>query len=176
MKLRLVGTLAIAVLLPAIALVGVGCGDGEGLTLEEYFQEVVSIRDDAQDRLATLMDELTADVAPDASEEEVMQVTIDMMSQGMPITAELVDKLKDLDPPAAVEDAHSELVEAGDDSVEALEDFVEQAADAESMSEVNELLGGEVMAAAEARADEACVVLQGIADDNGIDVDLECQE
>lgn len=175
MKVPLAGSLVIAVLLAAVSLGVAGCGSSEEMTLDDYFQEITTIRDKAEQRMDRLSIEVAGDVGPSTPEDELTRLAMDMMRRGLPITAELVEELKDVDPPGAVEDAHAELIDAGDASVGALEGFLEQAEGVETMAELDELLADESIVAVNERAIQACIVLQDIAEANDIDVDLECE-
>ncbi len=170
MRLRLPLLLVIGVLLPALGAIAAACGGGE-LSLEEYFQQV----DQAGDEFDTRIEGLE-DAFPEAFEEPA--VTRDFFTAAIPIFRDFIDGLAAIDPPAAVEDEHNEAVAAGEAFEERIEEFVNQLADVETSSELEDFFTEEdpEFTAAEERFDAACLSLQGIADENGIAVDLECED
>jgi transketolase N-terminal domain/subunit len=58
--------------------------------------------------------------------------------------------------------------------LEAFQGFVDQVTQAESLEELAEAFGDTELEASGDRFEQVCVALQGVADDNGIDVDLDC--
>jgi len=150
------------------------CGDGgDELSLEEYFQRVLDIGDAAETRADTLEEE-------SQGLGEDLNATRDYFDGLEAIAREALSDLRDIDPPAEVRDAHDEFV-AGVAATQAVwKDLSDRIRDLESPSEVQALLFAmsedPAFSAAFERQGNACVQLQGIADENGIDVDLECEE
>ena len=81
-----------------------------------------------------------------------------------------------LNPPDEAADAHGELVAGFRDLVGGLEDLIDQLADIESITEFSALLfdPDSGFGSAIGQLAAACLELQGIADSNEIDVDLDC--
>ncbi len=170
MKLHLRLLLPIGVLLVALGTIAAACDDDDGLTLEEYFQQVEALDEELDERVEAL------DFPEEfASEEEDALAFKDFFAAVVPILAELVDAIDDLDPPAEVEDAHNETVDSGREFVADADELTNELADVGSSSELEELFDDPEYVAASDRFDQACFALQDIADANGIDVELTCR-
>ena len=170
MKLSLRLLLPIGVLLLVLGTLAAACG-GDGLTLEEYFQQLEALDQDAEAGIEAL--ELPEEFA---SEEEQVAAFQDFFAASVPIIAEFVDAIDDLEPPAEIEDAHEEAVDSGRDFVTEAEELTNELADVGSSSELVEVFDAPEYEAASDRFDQACFALQDIADANGIDVDLTCED
>ena len=166
-------TVVLAVVAGSLLLAACGGGDGEELSLDEYFQQLDGIEEGIKTGTAAL-DEASAGVI--GEDVEATRVYVDGY-QG--IVGEGIDNMKELDPPSEVGDAHDEFVAALSGMLPVWEDLSERLADLESPSGVQELLveAGAEPAWQEAaqRFADACLDLQGIADEKGIDVELDCE-
>ena len=164
---------ALAVVGGSLLLAACGGGDGEELSLDEYFQQLDSIEEGIKTGIGGL-DEASAGVI--GEDLEATRVYVDGY-QG--IVGQAVNDMKDLDPPSEVGDAHDEFVAALSGMLPVWEDLSERLADLESPSGVQELLveAGAEPASQEAseRFADACSELQGIADEKGIAVTLDCE-
>ena len=169
MKLRLSAIFLIAAALLAL-VAACGGGGGEELTLVEYFQQVETLDDELDERFEAL--ELREEFA---SQEEQVLAFQDFFAAVIPILAEFVDAIDDLDPPAEVEDAHEEVVDSGREFVADAEELTNELADVGSSSELEEVFDDPEYEAASDRFLQACFALQDIADANGIDVVLTCR-
>ena len=162
-----------AILLAAMAALAAACGgSGETLTLEEYFQRLDELDNQADERGQAIEDEF-----PQAFEEP--KPTQEFINSLAALVGDFVDSLEQIDPPAQVEDAHNEAAAAGTEFAQILEEAAPQLEGVESASELEETLGDlfaedSEFAAADERFTNSCVALQQIADDNDIDADLEC--
>lgn len=139
----------------------------EELSLDEYFRQFDRISDEAQTRVQRLESEAVGQDI-DASQ--------DFYDGLVSIFGQTFNDLKNLQPPSDAWDVHNEFVAASAEMQASLEDLSERLADVESLSDLQTLLA-EPMPAFETageRMDNACFRLQEIADENGIDVDLEC--
>ena len=176
MKSWLSSSLLVAGLL--LCAVAAACGGGGGElsgehSLEQYFDEVDSIIEGLQERTATLDQPSEQDFD---SEEEQIEAFRGAFTTALPIFRNFVDDLDELNPPAEVAAAHGELVRGFEDLVEAVEGLVDQLADVESASEFSDLLldPDSGFGSAIGQLAAACLQLQSVANDNDIDVDLEC--
>ena len=162
-----------AILLAAMAAFAAACGgSGETLTLEEYFQRLDAVDNEADERGQAIEDEF-----PQAFEEP--KPTQEFINSLTALVRDFVDGLEQIDPPAQVEDAHNEAAAAGTDLAQVLEEAAPQLESVESASELEDVIGdvfaeNSEFAAADERFTNSCVALQQIADDNDIDVDLDC--
>jgi hypothetical protein len=141
----------------------------EELSLDEYFRQFDRISDDAETRAERL--------DPEALGQDI-EASQDYFDGLVHIFEQTFNDLKNLQPPAEARDAHNEFVAGGEEMQASLEDLSERIAGAESLSELEARLAEPMpaLAAAGVRMDDACLQLQGIADENGIEVDLECGE
>lgn len=171
-----------AALLLALTTIAAACaGGGDEPTLEEYFRQLEARVDERERQFDALQEEFTPDEegAPDLSSGEVLQ-QIDAVRRfyeaSGPIFGDFVEAVDGIDPPPEVENPHEEFVAAGAAVLDLFLDFTGRLADVESVVELGALFNDPGLDAASARYGQACSNLQGIADDNGIDVDLQCQE
>ncbi len=152
-------------LLLAFATLAAACdGGGEALTLEEYFQRLDQISDEADQKFEAL------DGGPgeDASDEEIAGYIDNLTQQEIVILADFIAGLRDLDPPAEAEDVHAEAIASGEAAAQALQTLADGIPDALSAAEVEAFFAEpdpEVEAAFE-RFDASCFAIQTIADDS----------
>jgi hypothetical protein len=162
---------ALAVVAGSLLLTTCG-GGGEELSLDEYFQQLDSIEEGIKTGTAAL-DEASAGVI--GEDVEATRVYVDGY-QG--IVGEGIDNMKALDPPSEAGDAHDEFVAALSGMLPLWQDLSDQLKDIETTSEMQTLLMGtqaeEPWTTATQRFADACLDLQGIADEKGIDIDLDC--
>ena len=165
MRLRLLPLALVAGLLLAFGAFAAACGGEDSLTLEEYFQQVDALIDNTAEQSNALGEEPFAGL--DALEEQI-EASRSFYFGFAAITATFRDAIRDIDPPAEVEDAHNALVEAADDFEQASGDLIDK------LDEVTSQADFDAAFAALNTPEEACSDLQGIADENGIDVSLNC--
>jgi hypothetical protein len=160
--------------LVCLAALTAACGGGNGpLTLEKYFQELLSLNQIAEQQGADLEADLDAGLQ-DASDAESVIAYRAFFNETIPLARELASDLRDLDPPPEIEMAHNEFVADFEDLVEAFEAAVSDLDTVGTRGEVEQLITDRIASAAVAGR-EACLNLQEIAHDNGIGVDLECE-
>lgn len=173
-------TLLGVVLLAFGAVMGACDGDGDAeLTLEEYFQRIEELNDD-YDARAEAAGDFWEDLTGAESEEE----RIEVIRYWLDVQVDLIEGFFDgmvaltaLNPPDEVEDEHAEKVDATRAAFDLFRDRIDELEElegAEFLAGVSELFEGEDLAEAEERGDEACFALQAIADENEIDIDLDC--
>jgi hypothetical protein len=179
MKSRALTSILVFLLLLACAGIVVACGgggDGDGggggggQSLEAYFQELIAVKDELGAKADAVEEEFPAAFLESAA-------TRDYLVETSAIVAEAVDALRGIDPPQEVQSAHGEFVDALAASQEAWDGLVDELGENPSptdVADVSERLGPQLEAAS-ADFETACLALEAIATDNGIDVDLECQ-
>jgi hypothetical protein len=169
MRIRWLALIVAAGALVAFGAVAGACtSSGGALTLEEYFQEL----DDLDNQTTENFDAIDTELGDDPSLEQVQ----DAFPRYLDIFNDFIGDLEDLNPPDEVQDAHDEAVEAGQAFREELSTFVDQAADAETLEELFASAENEAFDTADQRFTDACLALEGIAGDNSITVDLDCEE
>ena len=166
-------TVVLAVVAGSLLLAACGGGgDGEELSLDEYFQQLDSIEQGIKTDIGGLDEASVGVIGEDV---EATRVYVDDY-QG--IVGEGVDNMKELEPPSEVGDAHDEFVAALSGMLPLWQDLGDQLKDIETTSEMQTLLMGtqdeEPWQTATQRFADACRALQGIADEKGFDIDLEC--
>ena len=166
-----------AVFLLAVATVFVGCGSSDSLTLEEYFEQFEAIDADADAKIEALYADFPAD-GDDPTNDANLPFFQELFTGFPGVVGDLVDGLKDLDPPAEVEDAHNDLIEAGEDLVVALGENADAFNGAETTSELMALndVAEESIQPAVARFDSACLAVVDIAEASGIANDISCED
>src|SRR3990170_1875325 len=164
--------------LAALVLVGgsaaAACAGGGGeLSLQEYFQRLDRIQNDLDQRQADIESE-----SPEALGE--VEPIKDASQSFLALLKEALDDVDSLNPPAEAQEAHDEFVSAIEKLVEVNEGLTQRIEAIESRSELRELFiqlenDPEFSAAGEG-VGKTCKALQDIAKDNGIGVDLACEE
>lgn len=178
MKPHLFLILFSAALLLALGTIAAACGDGNELTLEQYFQRIDALGNDLDEELNRLNEEFEETVEEAESEEKVVDAFRNFLDPQPRLFEDFVGELESIALPSEVEDAHNEMVAIQAEGLELLEDLNERAQRFESASDVEELvaeLEGPAFTAIGDQTEQACFALEAIADANGINVDLECQ-
>ena len=164
-----------AFLLGMAVFTGACSGDSDPLTLEEYFAEFEAIDADVYSQVEALFADFPDD--EDAFADEANLELFKDLLDGFPrIMGDLVDGAKDLDPPAELEDAHNDLIDAGEALLVDYEARAEVMGDAETMAEL-ETLSREVdpiTTVAETALDAACLAVVDIAIAH--DIHVTCQD
>jgi len=162
-----------AKLVLGVSVLAVACGGGGGLSLEEYFQQADEIFADRDDQAQALQEEAFPE---DASEEEIAGHLRESFQGLAQIAADFGTALQGVRPPAEAEDAHNGLVAAVEPIpalFESIATDVPETLSLEESEQYDPFPGGEGTEPLIA-LDQACAALQQVADDNDIDVDLEC--
>ena len=179
MKPRLSVSLFVGALLLALSAMAGACGGDGQITLEEYFQRIDVLGDNFEDDTNRLADEFEEAAQEVATEEQLIEPFRAFFDRLGALTEDFVADIESIDPPSEVEDAHNEIVAAQAEGLELLEELNERAQRVVSISDMEELSAefeGPVFTDISDRSEQACFALEAIADDNGIDVDLECEE
>jgi hypothetical protein len=159
--------LAVSLLVPA-------CGDdddaGGALTVEEYFTRLEAAGTEFAERGEAADAELTESEDPVGDAKLIIPEFIEILE-------DFVEVLDGLSPPAEVAEAHGSTVAAGKDALAALRDAAGEVADVDDLGGLVEFFEGPAMSAFEAagaRFEAGCAQLEGLAEEQGLDVDLRC--
>lgn len=165
--MKLTGRIAAAVAVVSMAVIGGwACSDGGGeLSLDKYFEELQALDQRFEEQGAE---------ADAAFESEDLDEIKDAFSDATKAADDFVSDIGDLDPPAEAQEAHDEAVAAGRDLVSELDDVSDLVQGAESPDDLFAALADDAFGEASDRFTAACFELQGIADENNIDVTLNC--
>ncbi len=177
MKSKLSVLYFLVILVVALGSAAVACGGGGQLSLEEYLQRLEAARDDASQRSEELAEESDEERDAASTDEEWLDATLGLWDGFAPILDDFIDDLRGLNPPAEAEGPHNDLGNAELDVLELIKQLIDQLEDTESRSEaeaIEEQFQEDVDEISE-RVDGALCALQDLADENGIDVDLECE-
>ena len=177
MQSRLSPLALIIALLLAFGVIAVACdgssgGGGEPLTLDEYFQRLEALSVEAVERSEALGEDIAEETSSTLSEEERLEVIRKFLDATLPITEDFVDRIRDLNPPTEIEDEHNRALEAHADVLSVLTEYLNEHPEVESESELQALFTNPAFE----RFVAACLALQEIADENSIDVDLDCED
>ena len=171
MKTLLVPLALIAVLVLAFGALTAACDGDDALTLEQFFQRMEEVSDEFLADRAPLEEEL-GEITDESSVDEAL----DLLRQDADLLEGFVDELDDLNDPDEAADLMDETVSAGRDLVRVVRDAIDDAEGAESMEEVFAILWSEEIGATAERFDQGCLDAEQLAADNGITVDLDCDE
>ncbi|MDZ4278248.1 MAG: hypothetical protein U1B78_03820 [Dehalococcoidia bacterium] len=167
---------------------GGGDGDGEELTLEEYFDELEALFADGDERAEELDDQIAGDLDDAEDDEQEADAYRQFIDDVVGFNEDLLEDLDRLGPPEEVADEHEAFVENVEGFGELFRDIAEDAEDADSGRDVEELLDehdlvadtlfddGGFQAVVQGDLTFVCGELQDIADEEEIDVDLGCDE
>jgi hypothetical protein len=157
-----------------IATVAVACNDGGGdsMTLDEYFAELDRLQNAGDERIAGVEFPMIDEQAPIEESREAYLTYFDNVVEA---AEDVTDDINGLDPPDEAKALHDEYVEALRGIPEFANGYKERVSDAGSQQELAAVLLGDTEDdAINESIDEACTALQELADDNEIEVDLEC--
>lgn len=175
MKARFVPLALIVTLLLTVGAFTAACGDdgGDALTLEEYFQQLEALTATAEDRFVEFEAASDVERAAAVSEEDVLAALEDFYTNYQTLFTTTIDGLNDLNPPAIVEELHNEYVDASAEVAASLEEVLNEFGDQDFATDLNLFEDTGLIQAGE-RLVETCAALQDTADENEIDVDLDC--
>ena len=161
----------ILALVAAIGMIYISCG-GEKTTLEEYFAEVSQITEDADKRIQ----ELTSDSSGGF---ENLEAAREVYPAYVEAYEDFVEGIDGLRAPTLVVDAHRNFVVTSKELQAINKARLEGLNEAQDDSALEEIFGvDEEYTAAAERQNDACVVLQRIAEGRGISVPglANCEE
>ncbi len=150
------------------------------LSLAEYFQQIDTIFEDSDEQLdQTETDFNNAFEAATTMDERIRALRVFLDETDRVLFLSLV-QLGQIQPPPEVQQFHDDFVSEVEAVAQLAKDFFSALASVsvQTDADVDELTNqfDFDVSAATARADQACFSLQGIADENSIDVDLNCED
>lgn len=148
-----------------------GDGGNGGPTLEEFFQRVDELDDEFEADEAALDAQFNA-----LDEDEILDEAPALLGQFRDLAEAFVDDLEALEAPDEARALQDAAVEAGRAVVAAFDDVIEQVGDAETPEEFFRLFEDEEFTAALERFEQVCFDAEQLAADNGITVDLNCED
>lgn len=156
---------------------GDGGGNGQTVSLDQYLREFERLSNEADTRSEAL-DSAFDGINQDTPVDELKQIFINAFDSFEDISRDLRAGLEAMEPPDEVEDQHNEILDAFSDFEDGFQEGIDNVQDAETQEDVltaaQEATELDDVVDASERLDEACLELQTLADDNSIDVDLEC--
>jgi transcription elongation factor GreA-like protein len=162
------------------SLVLAACGGGDGeeeqeeeISLEDYFQQFDAIEEGMKTESAALDEQSEGIIGQD------VQATQDYVTAYYDIVEQGLNDVKALQAPSEVKDAQDEFVAALANMISLWDDLSDRLAAITTSEELQTLLM-EIQAETEwvevsQQFTDACRELQGIADENGIAVTLDCE-
>jgi hypothetical protein len=154
-----------------MSLLIVACGGSDSMSLEEYLTEFARIGEETEDAVDAVP---TPDVGSDPSVEEGKDALTDYFDEIRDVTDGARDEIEDLEPPSEAEDEHENFLEEIDELLDAINAYAERIADADTVEEFQAATSD--TSDLDATNFSACDDLQQLADENDIDVDLQCDE
>jgi hypothetical protein len=156
--------------LMAGSLVLPGCGDHDKPDTRDYFLQFEQIMHPGERRPDILAEAVWGGGKDrDAAREYFASVQV--------THRQLLQNLQDLQPPPEAQDAHGEYLAAYAEIMTVFDDFADSFASSSSppgLELVSTRPSGPAWEAAAQRFENACLRLQGIAMENGIEIDLDC--
>ena len=170
MTLRSFTFVLVAISLLIVGSLAVACGGAdETLTFEEYFARF----DELGDQFEAGLQEAGTDVPTD-NEDDALSVIRENLVSPVALYAIFVRGVSELKPPDGITSEHEELEEAMRAFGDVLTEYSGEISNVASMEELQALASNEALEAAGTRAEEACLALQQIAANAGIELDLNC--
>jgi len=173
MKMRFAGLVVAAGLVFLLAVGAGACTDGGGgaLTLEEFFQRVEELDADFEAGNAEIEAELG-----ELSDEEALDQGPDLLGRLAELVGEFVDELAALDPPEEATDLLEEAVSAGRNVADTFDGLVAELEGAQSLDDLFSFFEDPDFMAARGRFSQVCSDLEQLAADNGITIELNCED
>ncbi len=170
----LIAALILALIALASACGGDGGGQGDALSLAQYYQRVDELVNDVVEQGDELIEEAFTDVDAASSEDAQLAASRFYLQGFLDIIDQFLDDLRDTEPPSEVRDAHNAFAEAAGDFVDASRGVVDELEDVLSPGGLGELLDDPDLSEAGDRIEQACFEVQDLAEEHGIVTDLNC--
>jgi len=175
MKLAQISVALIAA--AGLAWTAAGCKDGGGgaLSLDEYFEEYEQLDNEAENGTADLEREYDAALTSTTLNDDVRTDLQEFYTKQIDVRQEYVDEISKLDPPNEAQAAHDASISSYEAVLAAFTGIIDDIGEAQTASDLETIFSGEGLSAAIEAATKACIDLQQVADDNNINVNLECE-
>ena len=158
-------------------------GGGDALTLDAYFERVKTIMDRAEESGDAVETEIDERIGEATEVGEMLNALADGLDTFQGVAADVASDLGDIDPPSEVESQHRQLTAVFDVAASALDglrsdvDEIDPDGAEEVILEQLTEFGTNVeteFGSLETQSEVLCFELQAIADENSIDIDLDC--
>ena len=150
------------------------CNGGGASSLEDYFEEYEKLDNKAEDATADLQREFDASLTATSLNDEVRKDLRDYYTRQIEVRQDYADSVAKLDPPEAARAAHDASVTSYQAVLDAFNGIVDDIGQAQTIDDLNSVFTGAELTAAIDAANKACADLQKVADDNNVNVNLEC--
>ena len=146
------------------------------LSLEEYFQEIDTIFEESDQAVEDVTADFDAAMDAATTVEEQVAALKSFLDETNRVLFLSILQLGGLEPPPEVAASHNDFLDQVEAVAQISEDFLARLPDVQTNADLEALIS-ELdfdLSVATATADDACLEMQGVADDNGIIVDLNC--
>jgi len=160
----------------ALAFGAVACGSSEPLTLEEFMQELEALDNEYEERGNELNDSFDDEIADITEVDEAIDRSVQFFRDLSASLDSFVSGIEDLDAPEEAEQIQNNAVSAGRDALDAFDDLIAEAEEAETEAEFTAVTETADLQGVFAAFSAVCVEAQALADENDIDVSFNCNE
>ncbi len=167
MKLRSLAFVLTAVSLIAVGSFAAACGgDEEATPIEKYFARLDELGAQYEANLQT----------PEAAseEEDALKVFQENLADSLALFSKFANGVSDLEPPDEIKSQHEELTEAMRALANTWNEYSDEVSNVVSLEELEALVTGGELDTAGARYEQACLVMEQLATDNGVAINLNC--
>jgi hypothetical protein len=151
-------------------------GDGNP-ELESYLEEYNAISGDFAAEAETRSSQFTTEVEGVTDPDELSSLLDGFLSDFGDLLDDIIADLEDLDPPDEAADLHDAQIAKLDEARGIVTDARDRLVDATTVNEIGVIaqeFGGALIDLGEELSQD-CVELQAVADDEGVDIDLNCE-
>ncbi len=160
----------------SFAWLGAACNGGGGASsLEDYFKDYEQLDNKAEDATADLQREFDAALSATTLDADVRADLQEYYSRQIEIRQDYVEDIAKLEPPESARAAHDASVNSYEAVLAAFNDIVDDIGEAQTTDDLTTIFSGDALTAAVDAATKACVDLQEVADDNNVNINLECE-
>lgn len=173
-------------LLLSLGLVAAACGDDDSrpgraqptlgplLSLQEYYDEVAALDGAFAQRSRALNAGLEQQKADIESPEEAFDLARQFIGARTDVIESLSAGVAALTPPGELAEAHGAVVSGSDGLLVAFTKLVDRLSEVTSAETLDALLADDQLEAASVALQQACSALQALADENSMNVELDC--